>query len=349
MDKFIQNITIQNFKSIRQTTMECSRINLIIGQPNVGKSNILEALSLFCARYSIGGQKFLGEFIRYNDLSELFFDQEIDNPISVFTNKDNLSIGLKNEQFLFTIGHKHDVTKVLAPSDIIDSFTPKKIFQLGISSYGEVSNQIVNNYNAPHSIKKYVFRLPEFEKEKSIGPLSPPYGENLFSIILTNSKLKKEIASWLKIYNLDLVLDKRTKSLSVQKREGNIVYPISYNLIADTLQRIIFHYAAIDSNKDAILLFEEPESHSFPPYITELAHKIIEGENNNQYFITTHSPFLFNTIVENTDIADLSVFIANYQNYQTLLKKLSKNDLSELINNGIDIFFNQAYFLNEQS
>ncbi|MEM6317958.1 MAG: AAA family ATPase [Bacteroidota bacterium] len=146
---------------------------------------------------------------------------------------------------------------------------------------------------------------------------------------------------------MDLVLDKRTKSIYVQKREDNIVYPISYNLIADTLQRIIFHYAAIESNKDSILLFEEPESHAFPPYITQLAHKIMEGENNNQYFITTHSPFLFNTIVENTNFEDLAVFIVSYQDYQTQLKKLSKTELSDLPNNGIDIFFNQAYFLNE--
>ncbi len=346
MNQHLQQITIQNFKSIRQLDMECSRINLIIGQPNVGKSNLLEALALFCAKYNNGQSKFLSEFIRYNDFSDLFFDQELDNPIALFSNKDNLSITFEDDHFLFTVGNRRDIEDSLDSLNNLDWSSPEKVFKLAISYDGHTDSR-VNNYNVPHSIKKYEFKSPEFDNKKILGPLQPPFGENLFTIILTNSKLKREIASWLKIYNLDLVLDKRTKSLSVQKREGNIVYPISYNLIADTLQRIIFHYAAIESNKDAILLFEEPESHSFPPYITELAHKIIEGENNNQYFITTHSPFLFNTIVENTEFDNLSVFIATYQNYQTKLKKLSKEDLSELLNDGIDIFFNQAYFLHE--
>ena len=98
------------------------------------------------------------------------------------------------------------------------------------------------------------------------------------------------------------------------------------------------------SNKDSILLFEEPESHSYPPYIYELANKIIEDENNNQFFITTHSPYLFNTIVERTPKEELSVFIASYENYQTQLQQLTEKDLSELIDYGIDIFFNQKYF-----
>lgn len=347
MDKHIKRLSIENFKSIRQVKMDCSRINLIIGQPNVGKSNILEALSLFSVKYSKDESKFLGEFIRYNDFSELFFDQEIDNSISLFTNKDNLVIDYRENHFLFTIGYKHNVEWFLDHSNILDSSPPtEKILQYRVSLNGD-ANRDFFNYNTPHYIKKYIFKSPEFNSEKIIGPLSPPFGENLFSVIISNSNLKEEIASWFKIYGLDLVLDKRTKSLSVQKREGNIVYPISYNLIADTLQRMIFHYAAIESNKDSILLFEEPESHSFPPYIAQLAHKIMEGDNNNQYFITTHSPFLFNTIVENTDFDELSVFIASYKDYQTHLKKLSKADLSELLNNGIDIFFNQAYFLNE--
>ena len=43
----IDNIEIKNFKSIRHQKIEgCKRVNVFIGYPNVGKSNILEALSL---------------------------------------------------------------------------------------------------------------------------------------------------------------------------------------------------------------------------------------------------------------------------------------------------------------
>ncbi len=44
----IDNIEIKNFKSMRHQKIEgCKRVNVLIGAPNVGKSNILEAISLF--------------------------------------------------------------------------------------------------------------------------------------------------------------------------------------------------------------------------------------------------------------------------------------------------------------
>ena len=42
----IKNLQINNYKSINQIDLNCSRINVLIGEPNSGKSNILEALDL---------------------------------------------------------------------------------------------------------------------------------------------------------------------------------------------------------------------------------------------------------------------------------------------------------------
>ena len=39
-------LEIKNFKSIEHLDIECRRINVLIGEPNTGKSNILEALGL---------------------------------------------------------------------------------------------------------------------------------------------------------------------------------------------------------------------------------------------------------------------------------------------------------------
>src|ERR1700744_1416232 len=74
MSDFIKNIEIENFKSIRHQTIDgCKRINVFIGYPNVGKSNILEALSLFSLPYlRINGSRKLTKFIRLKNLQELF-------------------------------------------------------------------------------------------------------------------------------------------------------------------------------------------------------------------------------------------------------------------------------------
>jgi predicted ATP-dependent endonuclease of OLD family len=59
---------------------------------------------------------------------------------------------------------------------------------------------------------------------------------------------------------------------------------------------MIFHLAAIYSNRDAVILFEEPEAHTYAPYQSYLAGEIIEDEQN-QYFITTHSEQIFDSIL----------------------------------------------------
>ena len=42
----IKRLKISNFKSVKDLEFQCSRVNILIGPPNSGKSNILESLSL---------------------------------------------------------------------------------------------------------------------------------------------------------------------------------------------------------------------------------------------------------------------------------------------------------------
>ncbi len=42
----ITKLSVSNFKSVRQLDIDCKKVNLFIGEPNTGKSNILEALGL---------------------------------------------------------------------------------------------------------------------------------------------------------------------------------------------------------------------------------------------------------------------------------------------------------------
>ena len=44
--EMIRHLEIENYKSIKHLTLNCNKVNVIIGEPNVGKSNILEALDL---------------------------------------------------------------------------------------------------------------------------------------------------------------------------------------------------------------------------------------------------------------------------------------------------------------
>ena len=75
MDHFIDHIDISNFKSIRHLAVSgFKRINLFIGRPNVGKSNILEALSLFSIPYVWEGSRKLTDLVRLENQRELFYE-----------------------------------------------------------------------------------------------------------------------------------------------------------------------------------------------------------------------------------------------------------------------------------
>jgi predicted ATP-dependent endonuclease of OLD family len=114
-------------------------------------------------------------------------------------------------------------------------------------------------------------------------------------------------------------------------------------LIADTLQRIIFYKTAIASNMNAILIFEEPEAHAYPPYIAEFTQEVINSYTN-QFFIATHSPIIVNDFLENAR-EDLAIFMVDYKEGQTVVKALSKEQLYEVYKYGEDLFFNNDAYL----
>ena len=101
--------------------------------------------------------------------------------------------------------------------------------------------------------------------------------------------------------------------------------------------------AAILSNKDSVLAFEEPETHAFPYYTKYLAEVIALDTNNNQYFITTHNPYFLQPILQKSPKDDIGVFITYFEDYQTKVKPLSEKDMAEIMQ--IDIFSNLDRFL----
>ncbi len=106
MDNFIKNLEIKNFKSIKHLSLDCKRVNVFIGKPNVGKSNILEALGLL-GWWDFGfkdfhKRKFYEKTIRYKNTAELFYDSSIKDSIRLETNKTSAVIrsGINNFHYL---------------------------------------------------------------------------------------------------------------------------------------------------------------------------------------------------------------------------------------------------------
>jgi AAA15 family ATPase/GTPase len=321
----INDIEIKNFKSLRHQKIEgCKRISVFIGYPNVGKSNILEAISAiqFCKRQQI---KEIKNFFRFDDAAEIFFEANTkDSSIISYNKTKSIYLQFVNHLSIDFLGFEYN------PQKSANSFT----------DVSEVSN-IINVY-------KYHF-IPKINLDNAISltHLDSPFGDNLFFVLRDNKELRVSFNDLLKPYNLQLVIDKTTNTLRLNKKmEGDSLFLLSYNLIADTLQRLFFYKAAIQTNKDAVLLFEEPEAHMFQPYISKFTADMIGDENNNQFFITTHSPFVLNDLMENLKEDELAVYIVSYKKDtgETIIDKMNEAEIHEAAQFGYDFFLNMKSF-----
>jgi predicted ATPase len=109
----------------------------------------------------------------------------------------------------------------------------------------------------------------------------------------------------------------------------------------------LFYSAAVRHTTGSVITLDEPDTHAFPPYVSYLGEEIIK-QYKNQFFIATHNPYLLNTFIENTPSNELSVFVISFdkKNRATVAKRLSGKDLSELLDFGVDIFFNLNRYSN---
>ncbi|HEC56835.1 MAG TPA: hypothetical protein ENI32_02985 [Candidatus Syntrophoarchaeum butanivorans] len=317
----IKNLEIENFKSIKHLKLDCKRINLFIGEPNTGKSNILETLGVL----SFNSYGDIRDFIRFERMSNLFYDENLDEGIEIRADDTILEIGFESGDFK---GRCYDGEG--------ESFS----FNFNYDGGGSRSRP-----KDLSPIKFYRFAVKKGFPRKESDFLLPPSGDNLLAILMTHKNLKGTASRIFEHFGFRLVLRPQENKIEILKLQEDVLISYPYSLASETLQRIIFYTTAIDSNKDSVLVFEEPESHSFPYYTKFLAERIALDKNKNQYFISTHNPYFLLSILEKAHRDEVAIFITYFEDYQTKVKPLDKKELEEIMDLGIDVFFNIERFL----
>lgn len=352
----IDNIEIKNFKSIRHQKIEgCKRVNVFIGYPNVGKSNILEALSLISYLNQLSKSISFKKLFRFKELIDLFSDGDKKKNSEIlfddftfsleYINKDQIAFLIKDLQV------KKREIKITNPETAAGLIQGVDA-EYTINKQGEVRliNSAKNSNYIKPSLKKYSFTHSEFNHQSNANILDYPFGENLAEVVRYNSDLRKQCGELLATYDLQLIFDEN-ENIVIQKRLDDFsAFQFAFSQVADTLQRLIFHKAAIASNVNTVLLFEEPESHMFPPYISKFTNDIIYDENNNQFFITTHSPFVLNDFMDNLKNDELAIYIVSYKNEtgETIIHRMNDEDMHEAYQFGYDFFMNLDKFISHK-
>ena len=343
MTEWLKRLRIENFKSVKELELECKRVNFFIGEPNAGKSNILEALGLLSFAYYGEGESIisLSPFVRCEKPSDIFYYgtrmAEITINNNIYTLKwegEDIHLLNKRDSELVILIIKGKVQWIKSKLErLLEEEIPE------LAEFTRKENQVEGQerkreWKDLERFKFYRFATRRTFPGEEPRPLLPPDGKNLLQVLLEHDELMEEFSEIFQRFGLEVKLDISERRMNIQHelRKG-VVTSVPYSLISDTLQRFIFHIAAIYTNENSVLVFEELEAHAFPFYTVDLAERIA-SDSRNQYFISTHNPSFVVKVIEKAKEGDVSVFATSFKEY-TRVTPLKTEDVLELRSNFI--------------
>jgi len=326
----IKTVEIKNFKSIDRIVLQCKKINVFIGEPNTGKSNILEALGLYTYMAVDDNEKRrIGAFFRGEKLMFLFKNNDKGKTISVKCDDKDLTFNYDAHTKLYILRLKEE-----------KPFYSEEIYCVELEEEGIVRQATTP---LPNYLIKFYRYIPRsvFPREET-DFLLPIDGDNMLAIIKNDKKIQEFVKDVLEKFNLKMVLRPHEYLIEIHpktQKEEIITEYYPYSLLSDTLQRYIFISIAILSNKQSVLLFEEPEAHAFP-YYTKQISELIANDENNQFFITTHNPLFLMRLLEKSKKSDINVFLTFIEKGSTKVKVLSEKEKEKILDESFSFFFN---------
>jgi len=313
-----------SYKSIAEADLRTKRVNIFIGEPNTGKSNLLEALALL----SSGVSQHINRVVRVQQAADLFFDHEIERDISLTIN------GAFGWHLQFEKQHgrfKAVVTLPGQPNKQAKYFQPV----LAAGHWPQLTES---------PFRYYAFeRIPENVRSQQYGFLQPPFGENLPALLYSNKTFRESISSLFRSKGFRLEVRPQESQVLISKEVNDILYSYPFRAISETLQRIVFFKAVLETSSDAVLILDEPEANTFPFYTKYLAERIAL-DVSNQFFLTTHNPYVLTSLIEKTAASDLAVFITRMRNYRTEFLLASDAQLREMLTLTMDVFLDLDRF-----
>jgi len=255
-------------------------------------------------------------------MSNLFYNNDISSNIEIRADNILLEVLYQNNNFKINY-YKNNSIK----------------FTLIFDYYGNTKTELPLNYYKTNIFKFYKYKQVNNFQNKFIEYLLPPDGKNLLNLLIVNKELKKLVNGIFLSNNFRLMLRSFEKEIEIVKYKNSILIIYPYPLISETLRKYIFYLITILSNKSSILIFEEPETHLFPKFIKRLA-EMIALDDNTQYFISTHNPYMLRILIEKTLKKDLKIYLTYYEDYSTKIKSLIQKDFQKIIDFEFDPFFN---------
>ena len=309
----LQKVSIQNFKSLKDVTLELQKVNLLIGPNNSGKSNFLKALEKYSILLDEPKASFLlikldDYFIKSKTSKMSFYFSLIDDKQIVRNNEIILQDSengskLLRQNFSIDDNYKHDDFF----DDEVDRIDRHKYVNVStFPFFKNIFNNLLIYKPDPNKLKNPFPILPNQSFVNSDASnliaffdiLRDEYPENFKAIENDLNKCIPEL-SGLRFENVEIKKDddlfkiyrnKTFKRLGLYDKNNKLTY------WADELSEGTLYFLALlcivyQPNPPKLLLLEEPEKGIHPRRIKEVIDFIFQlaEDKDIQVIMTTHS------------------------------------------------------------
>jgi len=322
----IERLSIDRFKSVRSVSILCRKVNLFIGAPDTGKTNILEALQFLS---HLGWGLPLDESLRLDQalgFEPLFYRQFFDRPfrIGMLIGSGELAVEARpaggSRALRIVSGGAHDVQFGSALRAFVD---------------------IVRFYSYATS-RHWAYTSDTLRGTELV---MPPSGANLLYIARHHSRVYEFLKETVGPLGWKLRFDQNPGTFRLSDVRGEEIVDYNLDLLSDSLKRLFFYGAILLTSKEAVLVFDEPDVMAFPPY-PKILGEMIAADTDNQFFLTTHNPYFLSALVEKTPAEKLALFVCHRDpEGATEVRQLGPDEIQRVIEHGASVFFNLDEFL----
>lgn len=290
----LKRVSIQNFKSLKDVTLDLQKVNLLIGPNNAGKTNFLKALeyegrlnantieenfSNLVFKKNINDKFSIELEYKKDSNNPAFFVCEVDKNNMVFKRIDTVS---KSGERIRGDSSTYDSSVLIR---VIGTLTVYRVDPTKLTKPGPVGNgELSVSYDGSNLVGFLDFLLGRYRKtifeeiEVLLQRCIPEFNE----IVLYDSEATEDLKSLFK--------GKSFKKLGLTNNEEGITYWAD-ELSEGTLYFLVLLCIINQPNPPKVLLLEEPEKGIHPRRIREVMDFIfrLSAEKDIQIILTTHN------------------------------------------------------------
>ncbi|GAA8944282.1 ATP/GTP phosphatase [Helicobacter pylori] len=316
----IQSVRIKNFKNFKNTKIDgFTKLNIITGQNNVGKSNLLEVLYYLvgksmhpCTNVLEIYDNIRKEPLTSESKSLMFYGLDTEKKIQITTTLDNnqtLDLQIKfiaNEkqkviesQIIPTVEHAQEFSRL--------NFTLKKnnkeIYNdhlniTKIPNFPPIPNQSSYNRQFNNFRPNLSRKLLPFESAAIITPSDVAYRQvrmtQDMSKICSNNQLEEELNKHLNQFDNNIQSISFNTNNQLKLKVKNIEEKLPLSVFGDGLMKYLYIVSTFIANNAKTIYIDEVENGLHFSRMGLLLKNIIDFINNNkdgnlQVFMTTHN------------------------------------------------------------